>query len=148
MLVAHVVISLLAIVLGLGFFAGLLSNRDWPALTALFLLTNILTSLSGIPLPADRFLPSHAFVILCLIALGLACYGRYVRGLQGSWRRVYVVGSLFALYLNVVVLIVQTFDKIDGLPQPLGGACQLAALVSFLVLGRRALASFSPSPGL
>ena len=138
MLIAHVVISLAAIALGLGFFYGLLTNRDWPVLTYLFLAGNVLTSLSGLPLPADRFMPSHAFVILCLIALTLASYGYILKGLTGAWRRVYVVGCLFALYLNVVVLIVQTFARFESLPRPLAGVCQLLALILFVGLGRHA----------
>lgn len=69
----------------------------------------------------------------------LAAYGAYGRGLAGVWRRVYVVGSLLALYLNVVVLLVQSFDKFKALPQALAGPTQVAVLCVFLVLGRRAV---------
>lgn len=142
LLVAHVVISLIAIVLGLVLFYGLLINRSWAPLAAAFLASNVLTSLSGVVLPAQHFLPSHAFVILCIISLALAAYGFYARGLEGRWRRVFVVGSLFALYLNVVVLVVQSFDKIKSLPPILAGPVQLISLIAFLLLGGRALRNF------
>lgn len=142
MLILHVAISLVAIALGAVFFYGLLVNQRWPVLASLFLASNVLTSLSGVVLPADRFLPSHTFVVLCLVSLGLAGYGLYGRGLDGRWRRVYVVGSLFALYLNVVVLVVQSFDKFKSLPQGLAGPIQLAALLCFLTLGLRAVRRF------
>lgn len=142
MLILHVVISLVAIALGAVFFYGLLVNQRWPLLAGLFLVSNLLTSLSGVVLPADRFMPSHAFVVLCLVSLGLAGYGLYGRGLAGRWRPIYVVGSLFALYLNVVVLGVQSFDKFKSLPPALAGPLQLVALLCFLILGLRLVRRF------
>ena len=53
----HVFISLVAIAAGLVVFYGLLSGKSLPFRTALFLLTTILTSVNGFPLPPFGFDP-------------------------------------------------------------------------------------------
>ena len=138
MLTFHVIISLLAILSGLPLLYDLLNNRPNPLLAAFFLITNILTSATGFPLPADHFMPAHGVAILCLIALALASLG-WIAG----WRRTYVINCIIALYFNFFVLIAQTFNKVPVLaPEqngPLFGVTQLVCLVTFILVGRRAL---------
>jgi len=138
MLTFHVIISLLGILSGLPLLYDLLNNRPNPLLAAFFLITNILTSASGFPLPADHFMPSHAVAILCLISLTLASLG-WIAG----WRKTYVANCIIALYFNFFVLIAQTFSKVPILaPQqngPLFGATQLVCLAAFILVGRQAL---------
>ena len=59
--------------------------------------------------------PGLAFGIISLIVLATVIYARYSRHLAGIWRLVYVLGGVFALYLNFVVLIVQSFQKVPAL---------------------------------
>jgi pimeloyl-ACP methyl ester carboxylesterase len=69
--------------------------------------------------------------------------------LRGGWRATYVVGALIALYLNVVVLVVQSFQKLTFL-QPLAPtqseppflAVQVAVLAAFLSFGYLAIPRF------
>ena len=47
--------------------------------------------------------------------LAVAIPARYVFRLAGAWRWIYVVGAATALYLNVFVLVVQSFLKVPAL---------------------------------
>ncbi len=148
MLVFHVGISLVGVVAGFVVAQGFLSNRLQKGWNALFLATTIATSVSGFLLPADRFLPSHAFGIISLVVLGLALLARYVKHESGRWRATYRVNALIAFYLNLFVLIVQMFLKVPFLKAlaptqtelPFALA-QLALLVAFLVVTVLALKS-------
>jgi hypothetical protein len=111
----HVIISLIGIVSGLFVLYGLLSSREMPGMTALFLLTTILTSVTGFLFPFDKLLPSHMIGILSLVLLAIACIALYVVKLAGAWRRICMLTALVALYLNVFVLVIQSFLKIGPL---------------------------------
>jgi hypothetical protein len=111
----HVVISLIAIASGVIVMFGMLGSRPMPGLTAIFLIFTILTSVTGFGFPFDKLLPSHMIGLLSLALLVVACLALYAMGLKGAWRPVYVVTALIALYLNVFVLVVQSFLKIPTL---------------------------------
>jgi hypothetical protein len=53
--------------------------------------------------------------ILSLVLLAIACIALYVMKLAGAWRRIYMLTALVALYLNVFVLVIQSFLKIGPL---------------------------------
>jgi hypothetical protein len=62
---------------------------------------------------------------------------------------VYVIGAVFAFYLNFVVLIVQSFQKVPNLKafaptqsEPPFMAAQLISLVTFMALGTFAVKKF------
>ena len=89
-----------------------------PGLTAIFLLFTILTSATGFlipPLVTEKLLPSHIFGILSLVLLAIACIALYAMKLAGAWRWIYVLTALISLYLNVFVLVIQSFLKIPAL---------------------------------
>jgi hypothetical protein len=114
----HVVISLIGIVAGLIVMFGMLGSRRQPGLTAIFLLTTILTSATGFlipPLLFDKTLPSHIVGLLSLVLLAIACIALYVMNLRGAWRWIYALTALVALYLNVFVLVIQSFLKVPAL---------------------------------
>ncbi|MBR1148344.1 hypothetical protein [Bradyrhizobium sp. AUGA SZCCT0431] len=114
----HVVISLIAIVSGLIVMFGMLGSKRQPGLTAIFLLTTILTSATGFVIPPllfEKMLPSHLFGLLSLVLLAIACFALYVMKLRGAWRWIYALTALVALYLNVFVLVVQSFLKVPAL---------------------------------
>jgi len=139
----HVVISLIAIVAGFIVMFGMLGSRSMPGLTAIFLILTILTSVTGFGFPFEKLLPSHVIGILSLVLLAIACLALYVMGLKGVWRPIYIVTALLALYLNVFVLVVQSFLKIPTLTAlapgnppsgPVFGAVQGVVLVFFAVV--------------
>src|SRR6266436_5254677 len=107
----HVVISLVGIFSGFVVLFGLLSGKRLDGWTALFLATTVATSVTGFFFPVHHFMPSHGVGIISLVVLAVAIYGRYRRHLSGPWRKVYVIGAVMALYLNIFVAIVQAFLK-------------------------------------
>ena len=111
----HVIISLIAIVAGLVVMSGLLGSKPMPAMTAIFLLFTILTSATGFLFPFTQLLPSHMVGILSLVLLAIACIALYGMRLAGAWRPVYVVTAMISLYLNVFVLVIQSFLKVPAL---------------------------------
>jgi len=148
----HVVISLIGIASGLVVLLGLLSGKPLPGWTALFLLTTILTSLTGFPLPPFGFDPPRAIGILLLVLMAAAVLALYVFHLAGAWRWIYVVTAVASLYLNVFVGVVQSFQKLSFL-QPLAPTqseppfiiAQLVVLVAFIALGALAVIRFRPA---
>jgi hypothetical protein len=149
----HVAISLAGILSGLIVLAGMLTNKRLGGWTAFFLLTTVATSVTGFFFPFHHFMPSHAVGIISLIILSLAIYARYPRHLAGGWRKVYVIGAVLALYLNVFVLIVQMFLKIPTLKdlaptqtEPPFKFTQLTVLILFVLLGIAAAIRFRDRP--
>src|SRR5581483_8310741 len=111
----HVALSLIGIVTGLIVLYGLLSGRALGGWTALFLLTTILTSVTGFPLPPFGFDPPRAVGILSLLLLAIAVAAYYLFHLAGAWRWIYVVTAMAALYLDAFVGVIQAFAKIPSL---------------------------------
>ena len=118
LILIHTIISLIAIVAGLVVMFGMLGSKRQSGLTAIFLVFTILTSATGFVIPpflTEKLLPSHMIGILSLVLLAVACIALYVMKLAGPWRRIYVVTALVALYLNVFVLVIQSFLKVPFL---------------------------------
>jgi len=113
--VVHIIISLIAIASGFVVMFGLLGSRRMPVSTVFFLVFTILTSATGFLFPATRLLTSHMIGIVSLVLLAAACIALYAMKLRGPWRAVYVLTALISLYLNVFVLLVQSFLKIPVL---------------------------------
>ena len=111
----HVIISLIGVVSGLVVLSGLLGSKVMPSWTALFLVTTILTNATGFLFPFDNLLPSHIIAIISLVLLAIACIALYGMKLSGAWRWIYMLTALIALYLNVFVLVIQSFLKIGPL---------------------------------
>ena len=151
----HVIISLVAIVSGVIVVLGMLGSHRLAGLTALFLATTLLTSATGFLFPIKNFTPALAVGVLPLILLLIALIGLYSRRLRGSWRWMYVVTAITALWFNVFVLIVQAFLKVPTLHAfaPAGNEppfliAQGGVLAVFVVLGAVALVKFHPAPPL
>jgi hypothetical protein len=114
--VIHLLISFAALGAGFVVLAGLLGGKRPDGVwTPIFLATTLATSATGFGFPADRVLPSHVVGALSLVVLAVAAYALYGRRLAGPWRGIYVVTAITALYLNVFVLIVQSFLRIPAL---------------------------------
>ena len=145
----HVVISLVGIGSGFVVVFGLLTGKRIYGLTALFLTTTVLTSVTGFGFPFDHLMPSHKVGIISLVALAIAILALYALHLAGAWRWIYVVGAVIALYLNVFVLVVQSFEKVPALKamaptqsEPPFLMAQLVVLALFIVLGIFAVKRF------
>jgi len=65
----HVVLSLVGIVAGLVVAGGLVAGKRLDGWTGVFLLTTVLTNVTGFGFPFVTFLPSHAVAIVSLVVL-------------------------------------------------------------------------------
>jgi hypothetical protein len=145
----HVVISLVGIGSGLIVVFGMLNGKFLHGWNGLFLLTTVLTSVSGFGFPFAHLLPSHKVGIISLVVLAIAIVARYAQKLAGGWHRTYVICAVIALYLNVFVLVVQSFLKVPELHAlaPSGNeppflVAQLIVLAIFIGLGIGAAKKF------
>ena len=151
--ILHVIISLIAIVAGLIVMFGMLGSKQMPGLTAIFLIFTILTNVTGFGFPFEKLLPSHVIGIISLVLLAIACLALYAMGLKGVWRPIYIVTALVALYLNVFVLVIQSFLKIPTLTAlapgnppsgPVFGVVQGLVLLFFAVMTVRVWRRYRP----
>jgi hypothetical protein len=147
----HVVISLIGIASGLVVLAGMIGGHRLPALTALFLVTTILTSVTGFLFPISQLLPSHIVGAISLVVLVVALAALYGFRLSGAWRWIYVVTAVLALYLNAFVGVVQAFQKLPLLQalaptqsEPPFAVAQIVVLIVFALLGYLAVRRFRP----
>src|SRR5467141_3875326 len=93
----HVVLSLMGILSGFVVVFGLLGGKRLDGWTALFLVTTVLTSVTGFLFPFHKFLPSHGVGIVSLLVLAVAVLARYAFHLAGAWRRTSVAPAMIAL---------------------------------------------------
>ena len=149
--ILHVIISLVAIVSGLVVLVGMLRASRLPGWTALFLATTILTSVTGFMFPISGVTPAIVLGLISIVILVIALAALYLKHLSGAWRWIYVTTALVALYLNVFVLIVQSFQKLPALQklaptqsEPPFLIPQAVALIAFLILGAMAARKFRP----
>jgi hypothetical protein len=146
----HTLLSLIALAAGLVVVFGLPGSRTLPLWTGVFLVTAVLTSVTGFFFPFERFLPSHWFGVISLVAFTVGILARYKFHFAGAWRWLYVLTMLIGTYLLAFVAIVQAFQKIPALHAlaptqselPFAVA-QLVTLVVFLGLGFVAVRKFN-----
>jgi hypothetical protein len=151
----HVIISLIGIASGLVVLYGLLNRKRLDAWTALFLTTTVLTSVTGFGFPFAGVTPGIKLGIISLVALAIAIVARYPMHMSGAWRKTYVISSCIALYLNVFVFVVQSFEKVPALravaptqKEAPFAAAQLTVLAAFAVLTYLAAKRFRAEPSL
>lgn len=150
-LLLHVAISMIGIFAGFVVMGGMYASNTLPTWTAIFLFTTILTSVTGFLFPITIFTPALAVGILSMVILLVALLALYVYRLAGWWRFVYVATALAALYLNVFVFVVQSFQKVTFLQhlapkqaEPPFVITQGVVLMTFVVLSVITLWKFHP----
>jgi hypothetical protein len=137
----HVIISLIGIGTGFIVLFGLFNGKLLSPWNGVFLVTTILTSLTGFAFPNTKVTPGIILGVLSMIVLVIALVALYIFHLKGGWRRTYAITAMIALYFNVFVLIAQTFEHVPvfhalaptGTETPFKVA-QLLLLVLFAVL--------------
>ena len=146
MLTLHVAISFIALLAGAVVLIALCQGRRQPTLEVVLLLSTVLISLTGFPLPSPpgtptpdpaRILGAMEIVIVLIAALAL-----YVGHLARAWRVIYLASIVLAVYLNAFVAVVQAFLKIGFLhglaptgKEPPFLIAQLVTLALFVVIG-------------
>jgi hypothetical protein len=144
-------ISLIGIASGLVVVFGLLTSDPLKNWTTIFLTFTVATSVTGFLFPFHGLKPSYVVGIISLIVLAIAILARCVLHMAGAARWIYVVTAILALYLNVFVLIVQSFLKVPFLHQlaptqtelPFAIA-QVVVLAVFILLGILSVRRFHP----
>ncbi len=144
----HTAISLLAILIGLPVLAAMLKGRTPVTSTGIFLGLTVLTSVTGFLFHNEHVTPGMVVGAISLLVLAVALFALYGQHLAGRWRTAYVITATCALYLNVFVLVIQSFIKIPPLHAlvpsvppsgPIFGAVQGVVLIVFLIAGWRAV---------
>jgi hypothetical protein len=133
----HVIISLIGIVAGLAVMFDFVVGFPLGIVNKIFLLMTILTSVTGFFFPWKGFTPGIILGILSLIILALA-----LAAMRQKWTKTYIVTAIVAEFLNVFVLINQSFQKIPALhslaptgKEPIVLICAVVVLVVFVVVG-------------
>jgi hypothetical protein len=150
--VLHVVITFVAIGSGLIVVGGVFASHKLPVTTALFLFTTALTSVTGFLFPIHGFTPALGVGIVACVILAVALFALYKEHLVGAWRWIYVITAVASLYLNVFVLVVQSFVKVSALnalaptqSEPPFAITQVVILVIFILIALIAVVKFRPS---
>ena len=149
--IIHTLISLVAIFTGLVVLFGLLADKRLDDWTKWFLIAAVVTTVTGFFFPFHGFTPAIGLGLISLPILAITIFARYSRQLTGHWRWIYVVGAVLALYFNVFVAIVQSFEKIPTLKAMAPTQSEspfkltrLAVLALFVVLAFVAAIRFRP----
>jgi len=149
--ILHVIITLVAIGSGLIVVGGMFASNRLPLTTALFLFTTALTSVSGFLFPIHGFTPALGVGIVACVVLAIALIALYKERLVGPWRWIYVITAVVSLYLNVFVLVVQSFVKVSALnalaptqTEPPFAVTQAAVLAIFVLITLIAVIKFQP----
>jgi hypothetical protein len=86
--------------------------------------------------------PAHVVGAISLVTLAVALYAIYGKKLAARWRVVYICTAIFALYLNVFVGVVQSFQKFAYLnkfaptgSEPPFAVAQFLVLILFIIAG-------------
>ena len=132
----HVVISLIGIASGLAVVYGFVAGQRLPTWNAVFLVFTILTSVTGFFFPFHGIDPAIVVGVISLVVLAVA-----VLAWQKKWAKTYIVTATIAEFFNVLVLIVQSFEKIAPLhalapkgTEPITNVAKVVALVLFVVV--------------
>ncbi|MGC1614557.1 MAG: hypothetical protein WA736_07730 [Candidatus Acidiferrum sp.] len=147
----HVLLSLIGILTGFIAVFGMIAGRRLNGWTAIFLTTTALTSITGFLFPFHKVTPGIILGIISLVVLAVAIPARYVKHLEGAWRKTYAITATIALYLNVFVLIAQLFMKVPALHalapngnEPPFLISEVVVMVVFIILAIAAAIKFQP----
>ena len=85
------------------------------------------------------------------MVLAVALFALYKEHLVGAWRWIYVIAAVASLYLNVFVLVVQSFAKVPALTalaptqtEPPFAITQAVALGVFVLITLISVIKFCP----
>ncbi len=138
----HVLISFVGIIAGLIALPAFARGRILPRTNVIFLWFTLLTSLTGFLFPILAFTPALGTGIVSTLVLAIAFWAWYARKLVGRAAPIYAVTATMALWLNLFVLVVQSFLKVPALnalapngTEPPFAAAQGVLLIAMIGLG-------------
>jgi hypothetical protein len=142
----HVLISLAGVLTGLIALLAFARAIWMPQMTLVFLATTLATTMTGFLFPFRGLTPALAVGFLSTLVLFVAIGALYVRRPQGRVRTLYAWTAVLSLYLNLFVLVVQSFQKVPLLHAlapngsgPLFAAAQGLVLIACACIGYRAV---------
>jgi hypothetical protein len=138
----HVLISFVGIIAGLIALPAFARGHILSRTNVIFLWFTLLTSLTGFLFPIVAFTPALGTGIISTLVLAVAFWAWYGRKLAGRAAPVYAVAATIGLWLNLFVLVVQSFLKVPALnalaptgSEPPFAAAQGALLILMIGLG-------------
>jgi hypothetical protein len=146
----HIVLSLVMLVAGFVVVKDLLRSHIDNIWMAVFLISGVLTNVTGFGFPLSRFTESHYTAIFSLIVLAGAFLALYVFKLAGAWRWIFAISAVLAFYTDALVTIAQIFKKVPALGAPSASnepqfiAAQLLLLALTIWLCVKAYRGFRP----
>jgi hypothetical protein len=145
----HVLLSMVGIIAGLVAVGGFIAGVRFNGWIGIYFVTTVLTNVTGFGFPFTRIIPSHIVGGISLVILAIAIAARYWKHLDGSWRQVFVITTVMALYFNVFVLFAQLFAKVPAMiaiaptqTAPAFVVTNVIVLALFIVLGRASVRGF------
>ena len=149
--ILHVIISIVELFAGAVVVLQMLAGKR-SGLNFLFLLTAVLTTITGFLFPYHGPTPAITLGFITLPFLLLAAVAWYTGRLRGAWRWIYGLSVLILFYLDAFVAVVQSFMKIPALhalaptgKEPPFAVAQGLLLLIFIVIGFLALKRFRPT---
>ena len=141
----HTIISLIAIVTGLIALIAYARGSWLGSIMQIFVWTTVATTVTGFLFPFNGFTPAIGTGIVSSVVLVVLLFALYQSKLQGGARTVFAVTATISLYLNLFVLVVQSFLKIPALHAlaPLGSEPPFAAAQGAVLIASIALGYFS-----
>ncbi|MBN8844011.1 MAG: hypothetical protein J0H88_12265 [Sphingomonadales bacterium] len=144
----HVAISFVGIGTGLIALPAFTRGRILSRTMGVFLWTTLITSLTGFLFPIVAFTPALGTGIVSTLVLAVAFWAWYGRKLAGRAAPIFAVTATIGLWLNLFVLVVQSFLKVPALnalaptgTEPPFAAAQGALLIVMIGLGYLAFRS-------
>ena len=138
----HTIISLIAIATGLIAVVAFTRGSWLGSIMHTFVWTTVATTVTGFLFPFNGFTPAIGTGIVSSLVLVVLLFALYQMKLRGGALTVFAVAAAVSLYLNLFVLVVQSFLKIPALHAlaPLGkeppfAAAQGAVLLASIALG-------------
>jgi len=147
----HTLLSLVMLVAGFVVVKDLFHSRVNAGWMAAFLISGVLTNVTGFGFPFSRFTESHYTAIISLVVLAGAILGLYVFKLAGPWRWIFALSVVLTFYTDALVAIAQLFKKVPALGAPTASsepqfvAAQLVLLAIIIWLCVKAYREFRPA---
>jgi hypothetical protein len=146
MLIVHVVICFIALLAGAVVLIALCRAQRESTWDAVLLVSTVLISLTGFPLPAPPGTPTPDPAVIVgvmeLVLVAIAALAIYVGHLARAWRGIYITTMVLIVYFNAFVAVAQAFLKIGFLhalaptgKEPPFLIAQCATLALFVVIG-------------
>jgi hypothetical protein len=147
----HTLLSLVMLVAGFVVVRDLLRSHVDKTWLAVFVISGVLTNVTGFGFPFSRFTESHYTAIFSLIVLAGVILGFYVFKLAGPWRWIFAISAVLAFYTDALVTVAQIFKKVPALGAPTASnepqfvATQLLLLAIIIWLCVKAYRQFRPA---